>query len=45
MSFIKGDIGESLWCIYFESKGYYNIIIVFKKKFYDWDVKSEYDFC
>lgn len=43
MSFIKGDIGESLWCTHLESKGHHNITTAPKKKFYDWDVRSEFD--
>ena len=42
MSFIKGDIGESLWCTHLENKGHYNITTAPKKKFYDWDVRSEF---
>ena len=42
MSFIKGDIGEGLWCTHLENKGHYNITTAPKKKFYDWDVKSEH---
>ena len=43
MSFIKGDIGEGLWCTHLENKGHYNITTAPKKKFYDWDVRSEYN--
>ena len=42
MSFAKGDIGEGLWCTHLENKGHYNITTAPKKKFYDWDVKSEH---
>lgn len=42
MSFVKGDIGESLWCTHLEKKGHYNITTAPKKKFYDWDVRSEH---
>lgn len=42
MSFEKGDIGESLWCTHLEKKGHYNITTAPKKKFYDWDVRSEH---
>ena len=42
MSFAKGDIGEGLWCTHLEKKGHYNITTAPKKKFYDWDVKSEH---
>ena len=42
MSFNKGDIGEGLWCTHLENKGHYNITTAPKKKFYDWDVKSEH---
>jgi len=43
MSFAKGDIGEGLWCTHLENKGHYNITTAPKKKFYDWDVRSEYN--
>ena len=43
MSFIKGDIGEDLWCTHLENKGHYNITPAPKMKFYDWDVKSEHN--
>ena len=42
MSFIKGDIGESLWCEHLEHKGHTNITTAPKKKFYDWDVCSQH---
>lgn len=43
MSFIKGDIGEDLWCKHLENKGHYNITTAPKMKFYDWDVKSQHN--
>jgi len=43
MSFVKGDIGEDLWCDYIKKRGHTDIIRAPKKKFYDWDVKSIYN--
>ena len=43
MSFIKGDIGEELWCTHLENKGHTNIETAPKRKFYDWDIKSVYN--
>ena len=42
MSFVKGDIGEDLWCDYIKTRGHTDIVRAPKKKFYDWDVKSIY---
>lgn len=42
MSFIKGDIGEGLWCSHLQRKGHTNITTAPKKKFYDWDVCSQH---
>ena len=42
MSFVKGDIGEDLWCDYIKKRGHTDIIRAPKMKFYDWDVKSIY---
>ena len=42
MSFVKGDIGEDLWCNYIKKRGHTDIIRAPKMKFYDWDVRSEF---
>ena len=38
MSFLRGDIGEELWCNYLRGLGHTPITAP-KRKFYDWDVK------
>ena len=45
MSFEKGDRGEDLWVKYLQSKGVTKINRAPKGKFYDWDIKAEWDGC
>jgi len=40
MSFLKGDIGEELWVNHLKEMGHEDLETAPKRKFYDWDIKS-----